>query len=30
MHVEFNRYRSRAVVPDSDEVDDGAPDINPR
>ena len=30
MHVEFNRYRSRAVVPDADDVDDGAPDINPR
>ena len=30
MHVEFNRYRSRAVLPDADDVDDGAPDINPR
>ena len=30
MHVEFNRYRSRAVVPDADDVDDGAPDIDPR
>jgi 2-polyprenyl-6-methoxyphenol hydroxylase-like FAD-dependent oxidoreductase len=30
MHVEFNRYRSRAVLPDAGDVDDGAPDINPR
>ena len=30
MHVEFNRYRSTAVVPDADYVDDGAPDIDPR
>ncbi len=30
MHVEFNRYRSRAVIPDPDELDDGAPDIDPR
>jgi len=30
MHVEFNRYRSRAVLPDADDVDDGAPHINPR
>jgi 2-polyprenyl-6-methoxyphenol hydroxylase-like FAD-dependent oxidoreductase len=30
MHVEFNRYRSTAVVPDVDYVDDGALDIDPR
>jgi putative polyketide hydroxylase len=30
MHVEFNRYRSRAVMPDPDAPDDGAPDIDPR
>ncbi len=30
MHVEFNRYRSTAVVADPDYVDDGAPDIDPR
>jgi 2-polyprenyl-6-methoxyphenol hydroxylase-like FAD-dependent oxidoreductase len=30
MHVEFNRYRSTAVVPDPDFVDDGKPDIDPR
>ena len=30
MHVEFNRYRSAAVVPDPGYVDDGAPDIDPR
>ena len=30
MHVEYNRYRSSAVVPDPDHVDDGAPDIDPR
>ncbi len=30
MHVEFNRYRSRACIPDRDAVDDGAPDIDPR
>jgi 2-polyprenyl-6-methoxyphenol hydroxylase-like FAD-dependent oxidoreductase len=30
MHVEFNRYRSTAVVPDAGYVDDGAPDIDPR
>jgi 2-polyprenyl-6-methoxyphenol hydroxylase-like FAD-dependent oxidoreductase len=30
MHVEFNRYRSTAVVPDPDYVDDGALDIDPR
>jgi 2-polyprenyl-6-methoxyphenol hydroxylase-like FAD-dependent oxidoreductase len=30
MHVEFNRYRSRAVIPDPDAADDGAPDIDPR
>lgn len=30
MHVEFNRYRSTAVVPDPGYIDDGAPDIDPR
>jgi hypothetical protein len=30
MHVEFNRYRSRAVSPDPEIADDGAPDIDPR
>lgn len=30
MHVEFNRYRSPAVIPDPDATDDGAPDIDPR
>ncbi len=30
MHVEFNRYRSAAVVPDEDYVDDGGLDIDPR
>ncbi len=30
MHVEFNRYRSVAVVPDADQSDDGALDIDPR
>jgi len=30
MHVEYNRYRSRAVVHDAAYVDDGAPDIDPR
>ena len=30
MHVEFNRYRSTAVIPDPGYVDDGAPDIDPR
>jgi hypothetical protein len=30
MHVEFNRYRSTAVVPDDDYVDDGRLDIDPR
>jgi hypothetical protein len=25
MHVEFNRYRSRACIPDPEVVDDGAP-----
>ncbi len=30
MHVEFNRYRSRAVIADPDVADDGAPDIDPR
>ena len=30
MHVEFNRYRSSAVVPDSGWHDDGRPDIDPR
>lgn len=29
-HVEFNRYRSSAVVPDPAIVDDGRPDIDPR
>jgi len=30
MHVEFNRYRSRAVVHDAAYRDDGVPDIDPR
>jgi hypothetical protein len=30
LHVEFNRYRSTAVIPDPDFVDDGRPDIDPR
>lgn len=30
MHVEFNRYRSTAVIPDPGYVDDGVPDIDPR
>ncbi len=30
MHVEFNRYRSVAVLPDADQPDDGALDIDPR
>ena len=30
MHVEFNRYRSAAVIPDADYVDDGATNIDPR
>jgi 2-polyprenyl-6-methoxyphenol hydroxylase-like FAD-dependent oxidoreductase len=30
MHVEFNRYRSRAIIPDPEVADDGAPDIDPR
>jgi hypothetical protein len=30
MHVEFNRYRSTAVIPDDGYVDDGALDIDPR
>lgn len=30
MHVEFNRYRSAAVIPDAGYVDDGTPDIDPR
>jgi 2-polyprenyl-6-methoxyphenol hydroxylase-like FAD-dependent oxidoreductase len=30
MHVEFNRYRSTAVMPDPGYVDDGALDIDPR
>jgi 2-polyprenyl-6-methoxyphenol hydroxylase-like FAD-dependent oxidoreductase len=30
MHVEYNRYRSRAVVPDAAHRDNGAPDIDPR
>jgi 2-polyprenyl-6-methoxyphenol hydroxylase-like FAD-dependent oxidoreductase len=29
-HVEFNRYRSAAVIPDEHFVDDGALDIDPR
>ena len=29
-HVEFNRYRSDAVIPDPDIVDDGVPHIDPR
>ncbi|MDG2089697.1 MAG: FAD-dependent monooxygenase [Gammaproteobacteria bacterium] len=30
VHVEFNRYRSNAVIPDKDYIDDGRPDIDPR
>jgi 2-polyprenyl-6-methoxyphenol hydroxylase-like FAD-dependent oxidoreductase len=30
LHVEFNRYRSTAVVPEADFVDDGKPDIDAR
>jgi len=30
MHVEFNRYRSDAVIPDEGYVDDGVLDIDPR
>jgi hypothetical protein len=30
MHVEYNRYRSTAVVPDRDWSDDGRRDIDPR
>jgi len=30
MHVEFNRYRSTAVIPDPDYHDDGGMDIDPR
>jgi hypothetical protein len=30
LHVEFNRYRSSAVVPEPEFVDDGRPDIDPR
>ena len=30
LHVVFSRYRSAAVIPDDDYVDDGAPDIDPR
>ena len=30
LHVEFNRYRSTAVVPEPDFVDDGRPDIDTR
>jgi 2-polyprenyl-6-methoxyphenol hydroxylase-like FAD-dependent oxidoreductase len=30
MHVEYNRYRSSAVVHEPDYRDDGAPDIDPR
>ena len=30
MHVEYNRYRSHAVLPDPAFRDDGAPDIDPR
>ncbi|MEQ1580962.1 MAG: FAD-dependent monooxygenase [Steroidobacteraceae bacterium] len=30
MHVEFNRYRSLAVIADADETDDGKLDIDPR
>ena len=30
MHVEFNRYRSTAVVPDPGYIDDGSLDIDPR
>ena len=30
MHIEFNRYRSAAVIADPGVVDDGVPDIDPR
>jgi len=30
VHVEFNRYRSVAVIPDEDYIDDGKADIDPR
>ena len=30
MHVELNRYRSRAITPDAGYQDDGKPDIDPR
>lgn len=30
VHVEFNRYRSDAVIPDEAYIDDGAADIDPR
>lgn len=30
MHVEYNRYRSKAVVPDPGYLDDGKADIDPR
>ena len=30
LHVEFNRYRSSAVIPEPDFVDDGRPDIDAR
>lgn len=30
MHVEFNRYRSAAVIPDDGDIDDGATHIDPR
>jgi len=30
VHVEFNRYRSDAVIPDADYIDDGEIDIDPR
>jgi tetracenomycin A2 monooxygenase-dioxygenase len=30
MHVEFNRYRSAAAIPDAGHIDDGRLDIDPR
>lgn len=30
MHVEYNRYRSRACIPDAEAQDDGAADVDPR
>jgi putative polyketide hydroxylase len=30
LHVEFNRYRSTAVIPEPGFIDDGRPDIDPR